>query len=490
MDATNVRLGPFSLGVLLLGSLVVGDSAWVQSEVLFIRQDFGVGVGAISVTVGDFNGDGHQDLATANRDANSVSILLGQGDGTFQAAPDVGVGRPHFGVTVGDFNGDGHQDLATTNIGPNLPNSVSILLGQGDGTFQAAPDIEVGADPRSVIVGDFNGNGHEDLAVANLFSNSVSILLGQGDGTFQAASDLQVGELPATVTIGDFNGDGHQDLATANISDTVSILLGQGDGTFQVAPNFVVGDQPHSIAVGDFNGDGHQDLATPSLTASTVSIRLGQGDGTFQAAPDVGVGAGAISVTVGDFDGDGHQDIAAVNQNINTVSILLGQGDGTFAAAQDFEVGGTPASITVGDFNGDGRPDLATANVSGTVSILINNTPAAIVVTIDIKPGNFPNSINPTSKGVIPTAILTTDTFDATTVDPLSVRFGRSGARESHGRSHIEDADGDGDLDLVLHFRTQDTGIVCEDTSVFFTGETFGGQAIQGTDSIKTVGCR
>ncbi len=114
----------------------------------------------------------------------------------------------------------------------------------------------------------------------------------------------------------------------------------------------------------------------------------------------------------------------------------------------------------------------------------------ARVVSIDIKPGSFPNSINPRSKGVIPVAILTTDDFDATAVDPLSIEFGPSGAMEAHGRGHLRDVDGDGDLDLVLHFNTQDTGIVCGDISASFTGKTFSGQAIKGSDSIETVGCK
>jgi hypothetical protein len=115
---------------------------------------------------------------------------------------------------------------------------------------------------------------------------------------------------------------------------------------------------------------------------------------------------------------------------------------------------------------------------------------AGIPVTIDIKSGSFPNSINPKSNGVIPVAILTTNTFDATTVDPLSIKFGPNGATEAQGRGHNEDVDGDGDLDLVLHFRTQETGIQCGDTSSSVTGQTFDGQGIEGSDSIKTVGCK
>jgi uncharacterized protein (UPF0548 family) len=155
--------------------------------------------------VGDFNGDGRLDLVAANALSNSVSVLLGQGDGTFANAQNFTVGDLPVAVAVGDFNGDGHLDLATTNLGAN---SVSVLLGQGDGTFATAQDFAVSDNPRSVTVGDFNGDGRLDLATANTnaaanFAGSVSILLGQGDGTFSAAQDFAMGDSPFSITVGD-----------------------------------------------------------------------------------------------------------------------------------------------------------------------------------------------------------------------------------------------------------------------------------------------
>jgi hypothetical protein len=319
----------------------------------------------------------------------------------------------------------------------------------------------------------------------------VSILLGNGDGTFEPAQDFAVGGGPLSVTVGDFNGDGQQDLATANVlPGSVSILLGRGDGTFEPARDFATGGQAASVTVGDFNNDGAQDLATANNNTDSVSILLGNGDGTFEPAQDFGVGGQTASVTVGDFNNDARQDLAT-SVGFSSVSVLLGRGDGTFEPAQIFGVGLAPISIAVGDFNGDGQQDLATANEVGTsVSVLINNTAVEIAVTIDVKPGGFPNSINPKSKGVIPVAVLTTDTFDATAVDPTTVFFGAIGSEAAPVHSVLEDVDGDGNTDIMLHFRTQRTGIVCGDTSASLTGNTFSGQAIKGSDSIRTVGCK
>src|SRR6266536_995671 len=191
-------------------------------------------------------------------------------------------------------------------------------------SFTAATNFAAGDGPSSVAAGDFNGDGRQDLAVANTFSNNVSILLGNGNGTFGAATNFAAGNGPLSVAVGDFNGDGRQDLAVVNrLSTNVSILLGNGNGTFGAATNFAVGNGPLSVVLGDFNGDGRQDLAVANQFSANVSILLGNGNGTFGAATNFAGGTGPLSVAVGDFNGDGRQDLAVANQFSDNVAILL-----------------------------------------------------------------------------------------------------------------------------------------------------------------------
>jgi hypothetical protein len=356
---------------------------WLEDRV---QPDFlaplaaAVGTAPQSVAVGDFNGDGVPDLAVANRFGLGVSVLLGNGDGSFQPARNFSAGNQPTSVAVGDFNGDGVQDLVVAN---GEGNDVSVLLGNGDGTFQAPRNYSAGIAPRSVAVGDFRGNGILDLAVADGESSpgSVSILLGNGDGTFQAPQSFDAGGKPTSVAVGDFRGNGILDLAVTTFAvinfqeqSNVSVLLGNGDGTFQAPQSFNVGSIPVSVAVGDFRGNGIQDLAVVNAGSNSVSMLLGNGDGSFQPAQNYSVGINPNSVAVGDFNGDGIQDLAAASGNSGTVSVLLGNGDGSFQAAQDFSAGTIPVAVAVGDFNGDGAPDLAVANTSiGTVSALLND---------------------------------------------------------------------------------------------------------------------
>ena len=332
---------------------------------------FTAGDAPYEIAIGDFNGDGKQDVATANNGSNNVSILLGNGAGNFSAAASFGAGTGPASVTVGDFNGDGRQDLAVANYNSGNAGFVSILLGDGAGNFSAPTNFGTGAGPFSVAVGDFNNDGKQDLAVAQNGS-SISVLLGDGAGNFSAASSFGAGTDPRSVAVGDFNGDGNQDLAVANVnSSNVSILLGNGAGSFSAATNYLTGDGPLSVAVGDFNGDGKQDLTVANSLSNHVSILLGDGLGGFGVATNFAAGTQPSRLAVGDFNGDGKQDLAVNNLGSN-LSILLGDGAGSFSNPINFAPGSNPESVAVGDFDGDGKQDLAVANlIPGKVSILM-----------------------------------------------------------------------------------------------------------------------
>ncbi|HKI31543.1 MAG TPA: FG-GAP-like repeat-containing protein [Gemmataceae bacterium] len=311
-------------------------------------------------------GNGHVDLVTSNSGDNTVSVLLGNGDGTFQAAQAFAVGSAPYGVAVADL-GNGRADIVTANFGAD---TVSVLLGNGDGTFQPAQPFTVASAPVAVAVADL-GNGRADIVTTNPSANTASVLLGNGDGTFQAAQTFVVGSNPYAVAVADL-GNGRPDLVTANLgADTVSVLLGNGDGTFQPAQSFAVGGAPHSVAVADL-GTGHPDLVTANPAADTVSVLLGNGDGTFQLAYSYAVGSEPYEVVVADL-GNGRADIVTANFGSTSVSVLLGNGDGTFQPAQSFVVGDAPGSVAVADL-GNGHPDIVTANAyDNTVSVLLGN---------------------------------------------------------------------------------------------------------------------
>ncbi len=350
---------------------------------------YALGSSPTSVVVGDFNGDGKLDAAAAINNGK-VSILLGNGNGTFQPAINTTVGSAPTSLVVGDFNGDSKLDLAVTYSGSN---TVSILLGNGNGNFQPAVNTAVGS---VLAVGDFNNDGKPDLAVIDS-TDYVSILLGNGNGTFQPAVNTAVGSGLNSLAVGDFNGDGKPDLAvglgTAAAGGpngpggpgSVSILLGNGDGSFAAAGNYLVANQPWSVVVGDFNGDGHPDLAVGNADPGdpnsqqnpSVSILLGNGNGTFGTAVNYiyPKGAYTFNLALADFNGDGHLDLAALDGSHTNVSVQLGNGDGTFGAAINFSVTEfSLTSVAVGNFNG--APDIlaATSLLPNGVSILLNTS--------------------------------------------------------------------------------------------------------------------
>jgi Bacterial Ig-like domain (group 3)/FG-GAP-like repeat/S-layer homology domain len=351
-----------------------------------------VGMAPNCVVAGDFNGDGVADLATANRADNSVTILLGNGSGGFRrpnATAPVAGSLPDC-LATGDFNGDGKADLAVSN---RSANTVTVLLGDGSGGFAAAPGspVAVGIMPGALAVGDVDGDGNSDLVVVNSGGGNIAVLLGDGTGGFTGApgSPLAVGVNPESVALGDFNGDGNADLAVANTFDgTMTVLLGDGSAGFTMAAGspFAVGTNPESVVVGDFDKDGNADLAVANTLDGAVAVLLGNGGGGFAAAAGspFGAGSGPVFVTVGDFNGDGDTDLAIANQNAGIITLLAGNGSGGFsmATASPLGVGSNPTSIAVGDFNGDGKTDLAVANYgSNNVTIELGAVPQSQTLT-------------------------------------------------------------------------------------------------------------
>jgi len=322
---------------------------------------------------------------------------------SFGAATGYAAGNSPKGVITADFNGDGILDLAVSNADESnsvTPDTISLYLGNGDGTFGAKTDFSVGNRPDNLVAGDFNRDGKVDLAVINFLGSNVSVLLGNGAGSFTggppfptfAATPFICDPCAQKARVGDFNRDGNPDLIVALLNgDQVSILLGNGIGGFGVPMGFAVGDAPLSLATGDFNGDGNLDVAVPNNGTGNISILLGNGLGSFPAGPPYptyAAGTGPYDITVGDFNRDGKLDLAVTNQLTNNVSVLLGNGNGTFGVQTPYSVGVQPRGIASADVNGDGALDLIVTKNSGGVDVLVGNGSGSFASPVSINMGS------------------------------------------------------------------------------------------------------
>jgi FG-GAP-like repeat/Bacterial Ig-like domain len=306
----------------------------------FTNTSFAAGVTPYGAATGDLNHDGKPDIVVTNYNAGEVSVLLGNGNGSFQAPVAYATGgNGVVAVQIADLNGDGIPDLVSTE---EANDTVSVLMGNGDGTFQNETTYTSGVRPHGVAIADVNGDGQPDLVVADFGSNAVSVFLGNGNGKFASPTSYAVGTEPYGVKIGDLNGDGKPDVVVSNpTGSTFSVLLSNGDGTFQPQSSYHTGATSWEGALADLNGDGKLDYVVPSMANATVSVFLGNGDGSFQSATNYPVNNSPTAVVIGDLNGDGLPDLA-VTSGVGTLSILLGNGNGTFPECSVISGGSLP----------------------------------------------------------------------------------------------------------------------------------------------------
>lgn len=378
---------------------------------------YAAGSGPQALAAADLNQDGKPDIVVVNTTSGNVSVLLGKGDGTFQdrtladvannagtPAPTYVVGNNPINVTVADLNGDGKPDIIVANY---TDGTLSILRGNGDGTFKAQTTVTVGRGPDCINVADFNGDGIPDILLSNAVDGTLELLPGNGDGTFRAGTINRV-NAPAniavimTTVVGDINNDGKMDVVTTATSSSSSAsiyFLGNGDGTFGAAHFIDTGLQTHYLQLADVNGDGNLDVVAGSFAEGSVAVLFGRGDGSFDApvsypAPGINSALALQPYAVDDLNGDGKPEIVAVNPFGGFLQVLVNGGNGTFHPPLSVELGNIPAAVLSADLDGDGEQDLVEANsADGTVSVLLGNGNGTFKTAQNYTVGSHPQAL-------------------------------------------------------------------------------------------------
>ncbi len=374
----RLRATPIFAALALIVLAVSASTASAQS--FSTSTDYALGDNPNSGIAADFNGDGKLDLAIGNVLNKNVAILINNGNGTFAAAVNYTVDFNPETSTAADFNGDGKLDLVVGNFlgGPTSAGTMSVLIGNGDGTFQAAVTTAI-QTPFHVVATDLNTDGKQDIVAASP-SNKVSVRLGNGNGTFQSPVTYTVGSGPRTLAIADFNGDNKIDVAVSNSGDdslTVSLLLGNGDGTLQAAVPVNVGGRPQGLVTGDLNGDGKPDLV--AADTNSIIVLINNGNGTFQGPVPYPAGiTQPLNLALADFNGDDKLDVVTPGNFLpNAFSILRGVGNGTLQAPDIRPSRNNSFFPIAKDFDADGKPDLALVNNNFDLVDVFLNSPSA-----------------------------------------------------------------------------------------------------------------
>ncbi len=404
-------------------SLITGETVFVPTldgvtittpTLAFAQPRLTTGVAPNAVVTADLNADGADDLIVTNSDDDTIDVRLNLGDGTFGPAVTHAVGDFPNAVAAGDLDGDGDRDVVVTNASSN---DVTVLLNDGAGGLVVSNSVLVGLGPNSAVLGDVDNDGDLDVAVVNLLERfdpddasqaTISVLLNNGDGTFAPQVKSPAGFLPRSLQLGDVDGDGDLDAAMGSFDDRfVTLLNNNGDGTFvietQIDPAAAALDSPQdmnatarSVVLEDVNGDGLADLVSVSnqvdVNGAFATVLVSINEGGFGFARPQGVliaRESSLSIDVADVTGDGSADLVVANVDRDTLTVLANPGDGRFSTlnATTVRPGNDPARVTVGDLDGDGTGDIATLNRGdGAVSVLLSQ-PGVHRVTLD-EPGD------------------------------------------------------------------------------------------------------
>ncbi|MCK5559947.1 MAG: VCBS repeat-containing protein [Thermoplasmata archaeon] len=370
--------------LIILGLLLFPIRA-TAVESFTTRVDYTVGDGPHDLFLADLNGDGNDDIVTANYYSGSVSVLLNDGDGGFADKVDYSIDADPRSLLLADIGEDDSSDLdiITANY---QEDTVTILTNNGNGVFSIEANYTVGKGPFEIFLADIGEDSDNDLDIitANADENKISILKNNGDGTFTAGKRYRTGNEPKGIFLADLNGDGYRDIVTNNWADyTVSVLINYGNATFKKNVTYPVGGGPRSIFITDLDGDTDEDIITANQFDNNVTVLLNRGNGTYAAGVNYAVGYGPLSVYAADIDKDDDMDIVTANLIEDTVSILINNGDGTFSPQLERSVGDGPYSVFLADIDEypDNDMNIITANNNAdSVTILISNIPPVITL--------------------------------------------------------------------------------------------------------------
>jgi hypothetical protein len=422
-------------------------------------RSFTTGNGSLGMAAADLNGDRHLDLVVANETDDSISVLLGNGDGTFAAKVDYvvdpgSVADKPVGVAIGDLNGDSYPDVAV--VGRSM-GYVGVFLNTGTGgTLGTMTKVTTGSSALEVAIADLDSNGTQDLIVPRSSGNYADVLLGTGGGAFAAPVPLETGLSNWAVAVGDLDGNGTPDIVTLSYeSNAVSVLLAQGGGAFAAAVRYGVGRGSDDLALGDFDGDGDLDVAVAGYTEREVQIFTNDGTGRIAAAPIVTTATAPDAVIAARLNADAFPDLVYVTRGSNSATVLLGTGNGQFGAPATLTTGTTPVALTAGDFDADGALDLVTANSGGTVSVLTGIGDGMFAAKVDLTVATNASYLAVGDfDGDLDDDILLASSADAAT---YLVKSNGDGTFQSpvvaatkSGPLTVADLDGDGHLDIAV----------------------------------------